>query len=420
MSKNKSTRDSNLNDHLFDESEASATAGVSRGVRSSGAEDFASLFESANSGRVGGKLRVGDTFNGEILAINKEEAFVSTPTTTDALILTNDLKAEDGTLKYKTGDRIDCTVVAVKGGEIRVARTGSKKAQAGLDSLEDAFDMELPVEGRVIEPCNGGFRVQVENKTAFCPISQMDYKVQDAASYVNKKFEFLITQYDPKGRNLVVSRRKLLDLQKAENEGEFLQKAKPGDIVSGEVTRMEKFGAFIRLDSGVEGLCHISEIGWSRLQDPSEVLSIGQKVQCVLLSAAEVDGRMKISLSIKQAGGEGDPWLKVPTQFPVGTQVEGTVEKKENYGLFVNLTPGVTGLLPRSKWRDSTEAQAFENKKRGDKVKVQVAEILFEQKKISLALPSEAEDNSWRSVASQKSGFSNSSFNGLQDLLKKK
>ena len=402
------------NDNLFDDSAPAQNLKIQN-------DDFAKMFEGSSGG--GTKLRTGDTFKGEILAINKDEAFVSTSTTKDAVIMVADLLNEDKTFKYKKGDIIDVTVVAVRGGEIRVSRTGSKKAQSGLDSLEDAHDMELPVEGRVIEPCNGGFKVQIENKVAFCPISQMDYKVGDAANYVNKKFEFLITQYDPKGRNLVVSRRKVLDLQKAENEGEFMQTTKVDTIVNGEVTRMEKFGAFVKIDGGVEGLVHISEIGWSRLGDPSEVLSVGQKVQVKILKIDDVDGRLKISLSIKQAGGEGDPWMMVPQKYPIGSQWDGTVEKKENYGLFVNIAPGITGLLPRSKWRDSMDPSQFENKKKGDKIKIQIDEILFEQKRISMGLPVDAEDNSWREHSSgkaTKSGFGSSSFQNLNDLLNKK
>lgn len=382
--------------------------------------DFASMFEQSMGG-VGRKLSVGDTFIGEILSIGKEEAFVSTSGTQDAMILRNDLLDADKNLKYNVGDKIEVTVVKTKGGEIRVAKSGMKKSNPDLDSLEDAYDMEMPVEGRVTEVCNGGFRVNIQNKIAFCPVSQMDYKTaRDHQSYVDKKFEFLITQFDPKGRNLVVSRRKVLDLQKVENEGEFLNKVKAGDIVDGSVTRMEKFGAFVSLGGGVEGLCHISEIGWSRLADPSEVLHIGQTVQVKVLDLAEIDGRLKISLSIKQAGGEGDPWLLVPQRFPLGSQHEGTVEKKEQYGLFVNIGPGVTGLLPRSKWRDHAEAAAFENKKKGDKIKIQVDEILFEQKKMSLGVPGGADDQSWREHSTQKSGFSTSNnFGSLANLIKK-
>lgn len=381
--------------------------------------DFASMFEQSLGG-VGKKLSVGDAFVAEILAINKEEAFVSTSTTQDAMILTQELLDENKQLKYKVGDRLDVVVVNMKGGDIRVAKAGSKKASSDLDSLEDAYDMEMPVEGRVTEVCNGGFRVSIQNKTAFCPVSQMDYKVQDHASYVNKKFDFMITKFDAKARNIVVSRRKLLDAQKLESEGLFLESSQAGDIMEATVTRMEKFGAFVTLKDGVEGLVHISEIGWSRLQDPSEVLRIGQTVSVKLLKSEEVDGRLKISFSIKQAGGEGDPWMQVPQNFPIGSIHKGTVEKKEVYGLFVNIAPGVTGLLPKSKWRDSVDFQKFEMKKKGDSIEVQIDEVLFEQKKISLGVPSEADDQSWKAVSATKSGFANSGLSGLGSLVNKK
>ncbi|MBC7742086.1 MAG: S1 RNA-binding domain-containing protein [Bdellovibrionaceae bacterium] len=381
--------------------------------------DFASLFEQSLAS-VGRQLSNGDKLTGEILSIGKEESFISTSTPKDAMILTQELLDDQRQLKYKVGDQLDCVVVSTKGGEIRVIRAGSKKSSSDLDSLEDAYDMELPVEGRVTEVCNGGFRVSVQGKTAFCPVSQMDYRVLDHQSYVDKKFDFMITKFDPKGRNLVVSRRRLLDAQKVESEGAFLDQVKPGEVLSGTISRLEKFGAFVTLDSGVEGLVHISEIGWSRIQDPSEVVRVGQSVSVKLLRADEVDGKLKISLSIKQAGGEGDPWTTVPMNFPVGSAHKGTVEKKEVYGLFVNIAPGITGLLPKSKWRDSVDHQKFEMKKKGDVIDVQVDEILFDQKKMSLGLPSEIDDQSWKSVTSAKSGFvNNGGLSGLADLVKK-
>lgn len=378
--------------------------------------DFSTLFENS-MGSVGRKLSTGDSFFCEILSIGKDESFVSTSTTLDAMIPTAELMDDDKNLKFKVGDKIEVVVIKVKGNEVRVSQKGSKKSNSDLDSLEDAFDMELPVEGRVAEVCNGGFKVAIHNKMAFCPVSQMDHKVTDQQSYVGKKFDFIITKLE--ARNLVVSRRKLLDQQKLESEGEFLQAAKSGDIYSGQVTRIEKFGAFVKLDSGVEGLVHISEIGWSRLADPSEVLSVGQTVSVKLLKSEEIDGRLKVSLSIKQAGGESDPWVLIGEKFPIGSVHMGTVEKKEGYGLFVNIAPGFTGLLPKSKWKDSVDQQAYETRKKGDKLQVQIDEILPEQRKISLGVPKEQEDLSWKSV-SMKGGFSNSSLSGLADLLKKK
>lgn len=382
------------------------------------ATDFASMFEDSAK-KAGGQVKNGDGFVAEILSIGKEEAFVTTPVSRDAVILKAELLDENKELKHKVGDRIDVVVVNTKGGEIRVVKKGSRKASSDMDSLEDAFDMEMPVEGRVTEVCNGGFRVNIMGKTAFCPVSQMDYKITDHQSYVEKKFDFIITKYEPKGRNIVVSRRQLLDLNKAEKEGSFLENTKPGDIMPGKITRLEKFGAFVDIGDGVEGLVHISEIGWSRLQDPSEAVSVGQSVSVMVLKVDDVDGRLKISLSIKQAGGEGDPWMKVPQNFPVGTIVKGTVEKKELFGLFINIAPGITGLLPKSKYRDSVDFQTLEMKKKGEIISVQIDEILFEQKRISLGLPTEADDISWK-AHNAKSGFSNSGLGNLADLLKKK
>ncbi|WP_374078843.1 S1 RNA-binding domain-containing protein [Bdellovibrio bacteriovorus] len=362
---------------------------------------FEQLFAQSEKG-LDRRLRVGDEVRAEILSIGKEEAFVSTGTPVDGMIFTKDLYDENKEVKYKVGDIIDCVVTAIKGGEIRLSKKGAKGATT--DSLEDAFDMELPVEGRVSETCNGGFRVSIQGKTAFCPISQIDMKfAQDANEYVGKKFEFLITQFDK--RNIVVSRRRLLELQRAENEGTFMLKHQPGALLEGKVVRMERFGAFVELEPGIEGLIHVSELAWSRVNDPHEIVSLGQNLTVKLLKTEELDGKLKISLSLKQADGEGNPWLSVPQKFPVGTVVKGKVEKKEAYGLFVNIGPGVTGLLPKSKWRDSVDAAQFENKKRGDEVTVQVDQILFEEKKISLGLPREAEDTSWKSHTTSSSGF---------------
>ncbi|MGZ3774967.1 MAG: S1 RNA-binding domain-containing protein [Pseudobdellovibrionaceae bacterium] len=371
---------------------------------------FEELFAQSEKG-LNRHLKVGDEIHGEILSIGKEEAFVSTGTPTDGLILIKDLLDENKQVKYKVGDMIDCVVTAFKGGEIRLAKKGSKTATT--DSLEDAFDMELPIEGRVTETCNGGFRVNIQGKVAFCPISQIDLKfATDANEYVNHKYEFLITQFDSKGRNIVVSRRRLLELQRAENEGAFMLKHQPGALLEGKVVRLERFGAFIELEPGIEGLIHVSELAWSRVNDPHEIVSLGQHLTVKLLKTEELDGKLKISLSLKQADGEGNPWLSVPQKFPVGTVVKGKVEKKETYGLFVNIAPGITGLLPKSKWRDSVDASQFENKKRGDEVTVQVDQILFEEKKISLGLPQEQEDNSW------KAHTSTGGFGSLGDALK--
>lgn len=358
--------------------------------------DFGAMFEQslATTKR---RLSVGDQLRSEILSIGKTEAFVSTGTPIDAIILSADLLDENKQLKYKVGDIIDIVVVRVGHDEIRATRKGSKSAPVDFDNLEDAYDMELPVEGKVTEVVNGGYRVSVQGQSAFCPISQMDGRpVADPSSLIGKKFEFLITQFEPKRRNIVVSRRRLLDLQKVENEGQWMQTNKVGDIVSGTVMRTENFGAFVEVAPGVEGLVHVSEIGFTRLKHASEGVHVGESVQVKILKIEEEESRVKISLSIKQGGGVGDPWLQIPQKYPVGTVFEGVVEKKESFGIFISIVPGISGLLPKSKWRDVAESKPFENAKKGDLLKVRVDEIKYEDRKISLGPAGDIDDESWR------------------------
>lgn len=370
-------------------------------VKSGTVEDFASMFEASEG--PGRTFKAGDTVTGEILSVGKESSFVATGSMTDGQIPTLELKDKDGKLMYKAGDQIKCKVVRTREGELLLKRFDSVASSAEVDSLEDAFDLEQPVKGRVTEAVKGGYRVEIQGKRAFCPFSQIDHRANpDPATYLDKSFDFIITQYDP--RNLVVSRRKLLDLQRAEGEGAFMLSKKPGDRLSGMITKIENFGAFCRLEDGVEGLIPISELAWGRVSNPAEVVRVGQNVQVILMRVSEENDRLRVSLSLKQAGDEGDPWLKVSEKFPVGTIVEGTIERRENYGLFVNIAPGITGLMPRSKWRDHTEASSFERRARGDKMPVMVSEINFEEHKLTLSPPADLDDGAWRTHAAAGSG----------------
>ncbi|MGZ3724012.1 MAG: S1 RNA-binding domain-containing protein, partial [Bdellovibrionales bacterium] len=257
-------------------------------------------------------LAPGDKFRAEVLAVTGQEAFVSTGTPTDAVMPF----ALNGPTP-KAGDFIDVIVVRAREGEILVKAVGSRGVSAETDSLEDAYDMEIPVEGVVLEAVKGGFRVKVQGQKAFCPISQMDWRVTQAEDYVGKKFEFIITKLE-RGRDLVVSRRKILELERAAGEGEFMQTKKVGEIYSGKVFRLEKYGAFIRLENGIEGLIPISELSYSRINHPQEAVNIDQIVQVKLLRAEEDGDRLKVSFSLKQGGSVVDPWATIEADFGVG------------------------------------------------------------------------------------------------------
>jgi small subunit ribosomal protein S1 len=354
-------------------------------------------------------LAPGDRFRGEVLAVTGQEAFLATGTPTDAVM---PFAGEPP----KKGDMIDVIVVRAREGEILVKAIGARGVIAEADSLEDAFDMEIPVEGLVTEVVKGGFRVKVQAAKGFCPISQMDWRVTDANAYVGKKFEFIITKLE-RGRDLVVSRRKLLEQERASSEGDFLKTAEIGEIYSGKIFRIEKYGAFIRLDNGVDGLIPISEMSFSRINHPQEVVNLDQVVQVKLMRMEEDGDRLKVSFSLKQGGSVTDPWENILQDYPIGTQYEGTVEHKEQFGLFVNLATGITGLLPRSAWRDSVDGAQMENKRRGDRVKVRVERIDTDARKISFSIGRDDEDDTWRGNAAVSSGKP-ASMGTLADLLK--
>jgi small subunit ribosomal protein S1 len=448
------------------------------------------------------KLAVGDKIRGEILVVGKEEVFVSTGASganSDGVVPRRDLLDAEGGFHHKVGDVLELYVTQVRGSSIFLSPKPTSKNLA--DDLEDAFDMMLPVEGRVAEVCKGGVRVSIHGKLAFCPISQLDIgRVENADEYIGRKMEFRITQLSEGGRNIVVSRRKFLEEQRQVSEGAFAEERQVGDIVPGKVKRIEPFGAFVEVAPGIDGLLHISELSWSRVGHPQEVVSIGQDLRVKILKKESHEGRLKLSLSLKQVGPEPweglsnqfkvgqivpgkvtrcmkfgafvelmpgvegliplaemshtkrvvrsdelvkegenvtvmikeiqpdtkrislslrgageDPWSMVPYKYPVGTIVSGKVERREPYGLFIQLEEGITGLLPKSKALEQPEFP-FEKLKIGEMATVQIGELRPEERRISLTVPQDPNRDDWKGYVSQGSS---GSFGTLADQLKK-
>lgn len=357
-------------------------------------------------------LSTGDRFRGEVLAVSGNEAFVSTGTPTDATMLLDPNAAE----KPKAGDFLDVVVIRARENEIVVKPVGARGVASETDSLEDAFDMELPVEGLVTETNKGGFKIKLQGHNAFCPMSQIDWRCVNPNDYVGKKYEFIITKWE-RGRDIVVSRRKILEQERATNEGDFLGNATIGDIFGGTIFRIEKYGAFVRLENGIEGLIPISEMAWGRIGHPQEVVNLEQPVQVKLIRMEDEGDRLKLSFSLKQGGTSADPWQTIESDYPVGSQLEGTVEKKAAFGLFVNIAPALTGLLPQSAWRQAVDGQSYESKRPGDKVKVRIERLDTGGRKISLSLPREDEDETWRTHTAAAPGKAGG-FGTLADLLK--
>ncbi len=362
------------------------------------ASEFARMFEESTK-KSAKKLSVGDKLDGEILVIGKEDVFVATGTQNDGTLSRREIQDAEGNLTHKVGDRIKVFVTLVRGTDIQLSTNKTSKNLA--DDLEDAFDRMLAVEGKVAEICKGGVRVLVKGKLAFCPISQLDTaRVETGEEYIGKKLEFRITQYSEGGRNIVVSRRKLLEEQREEGMGNFLTEHRAGEIVQGKVARLEKFGAFIELAPGIDGMAHISELAWSRVADPAEVLTVGSQVQVKILKI-ETDerGRPRIGLSIKQAGVQ--PWDTLSQNEGVkeGQVVTGKVTKCMKFGAFVEIAPGIEGLVPLGEMsytkRVMTSDELF---KEGDKIEVMIKEINPETQKILLSFKDAGAGDPWTSA----------------------
>ncbi|MBS3758945.1 MAG: 30S ribosomal protein S1 [Desulfobacterales bacterium] len=349
-------------------------------------ENFETLFESYMTD-MSPDIRVGDKISGEIIVIGQDNVFLNTGSKIDGVVEKSELVDENGELPYKVGDRLDLYVVSIGDGEIQLSKAIGASGSAEL--LYEALQNKIPVEGKVTETCKSGFRVQVMGKTGFCPISQMDVVyVEKPETYVGATLEFLIDRIEEKGRNIVVNRRRHLERLLAEEREKFLEQVNAGDVINGRVSKIMPYGAFVELNPGVEGMVHISELSWSRLDDPAEVVSTGDSIPVKILSIEQADakaGGIKISLSAKQV--TGDPWATVTERFHPGDKVQGRVTRCADFGAFVEVEPGVEGLVHISEMSHIKRVmKAEELVSPGDQISVMIKTIDPAKKRMSLSI----------------------------------
>ena len=302
-------------------------------------EDFAAMFEASTKAK---RIEKGQTLEGTIVAIGHEVAFVSVGGKGEATIDLAELKDDDGTLEVAVGDRIQAVVVSTAGG-LTLSRRLARGA-ATARQLEDAFRAGLPVEGKVEKEVKGGYEVRIARQRAFCPFSQIDIVRTEASAHEGRVYQFRIIEYREGGRNIVVSRRALLEEEQRANAAEIRRSIAAGAVMTGRVTSVRDFGAFVDLGGGVQGLLHVSEMGWSRVSDTSQVVKSGDEVTVKILRVDD-DGQ-KIALGLKQL--TADPWSKVGEAYEVGQVRAGRVTRLADFGAFVELEPGIEALAHAS------------------------------------------------------------------------
>src|SRR5262245_36551320 len=343
-------------------------------------EDFATLFAREGARR---SIEVGQVVAGRILHIDDETVFVDVGGKGEALIDRAELVDAKGNLTVAVGDPIEATVVR-SGESIRLSHRLLQGAQA-REGLAVAAETGLPVEGRVAAVVKGGYEVTVAGLRAFCPFSQMDrHRVDDAEALVGRVLEFRIARYDERGRNIVLSRRALLEERAAQAAEETWNKLTAGIVLPGTVTSLADFGAFVDL-GGVQGLVPVSEISHSRVVRPADRLRVGDAVTVKVLAVDQP--RSRVSLSLKAL--DADPWAAVSGQLRERQVVRGRAARMTDFGVFVELRPGVDGLLHLSEIPRSRHGEMKRAAETGAELVVLVTSIDLERRRVGLALAPE-------------------------------
>lgn len=343
---------------------------------------FAELFEQSNK-KTGRWLEPGQKLTGKVLKIGTEWIFMDTGQKGEGVIDRKELLDIDGNVTVAEGDVITAYFLSSSHGEMRfTTRIGG--GASGSTQLEQAWQAGVPVEGVVEKEIKGGYEIKLGGAArAFCPYSQIALRrVENPEAMIGTRLTFQISEYAENGRNIIVSRRSLLEEEQQLLKEEAQAGIKVGMTVAGTVTSLQDYGAFVDI-GGLEGLIPVSEIAWSRVKDVREVLSVGQLVNVVIKSIDPEKNR--ISLSIKDT--LTDPWDLVFDRFPEGSFHSGTVARLDTFGAFVTISDGVDGLLHISKLGSGKRINhPREVVREGEQIEVKIESIDRANRRISLAL----------------------------------
>ena len=352
-------------------------------------EDFAALLEASERTQTRERrIAAGDVVRGRVIAVGASTAFVAVGGKAEAAIDVGEFRdPATGEVHLREGDEIEATVVddGSRSGSIVLKRVAGRGGHLPGE-LEQAYAHGIAIEGLVTGENKGGYDVQIGGVRAFCPGSQIDRRRVEGAQYVGQRLQFRITKLDAGGRNVVVSRRDVLEEEAAARAAAVWAGLREGAVVTGTVTSLRDFGAFVDL-GGVDGLIHVSELGHARAGHPSEVLEVGQRVEVkvVKLEPEAAGGRGRVGLSLRALAP--DPWTTVADRFPVGAVVQGVVRRLEQFGAFVELTPGVDGLVHVSRLAlDRRVSHPRQVVAIGERVDVTVVEVDAAKRRIGLSM----------------------------------
>ena len=329
-------------------------------------------------------IRNGEVVEGTVIDVKEDQIILNIGYKADGILTKNEYSYDssvDLTTVAKTGDKMEVKVLKVNDGEGQVLLTYKRlAAEKGNKRLEEAFENHEVLKAKVTQVLNGGLSVVVEETRVFIPASLVsDVYEKDLSKYADQEIEFVITEFNPRRRRIIGDRKQLIMAEKAKLQEELFARIQPGDVVEGTVKNVTDFGAFIDL-GGADGLLHISEMSWGRVDNPKKVFKVGEPIRVLI---KDINGD-KIALSLKFE--EENPWLDAADKYAVGNIVEGRVARMTDFGAFVELEPGVDALLHVSQISRDHVEKPSDILSVGQIIEAKVVDFNGEDKKISLSM----------------------------------
>jgi len=329
-------------------------------------------------------IKTGDTVEGVVFDVKPDEIILNIGSKSDGILTRNEYTNEPGvdlTTVVKVGETMTVKVVKVNDGEGQVVLSYKRlAAERGNKRIEEAFNNKEVLKAKVAQVLDGGLTVIVDEVRIFIPASLVsDTYEKDLAKYAGEEIEFVVSEYNPKKRRYIGDRKQLLTAKKAELQKELFANLKEGDIVEGTVKNVTDFGAFIDL-GGVDGLLHISEMSWGRVENPKKVFEVGKQIKVLV---KEIAGS-KVALSLKF--DDMNPWKVAAEKYAVGNTVTGKVARMADFGAFIELETGIDALLHVSQISKDHVEKPADVLKIGDEVTAKVVDFNEADKKISLSV----------------------------------
>ena len=361
------------------------------------------------------RFNIGDSFETTVVAVTDTTVFVDLSAKSEGVIDVAEFKDDEGNVSIKEGDKIKVFFTGEVRGEMRfTTKIGGSSADDSM--LENAWKGGIPVEGHVEAEIKGGYEIKIGGKRAFCPYSQMGFKdKKEPAAYVGKTLSFIITEYKNDGPDILVSNRKIGESEHANALGKLAAQITEGAVVSGTVESIEKFGAFVNIQ-GFRALLPMSELSFDHVADAGEVVEVGQEINVKVIKTDWKNERVSVSLKALMK----NPWEAAGARFPVGSKQEGKISRIADFGLFVNIAPGIDGLVHISDLEDvSANTNLRKVYKVGQSMSVVVEKINAMEKRLSLKPASSVEQDESAAKYMSSQDDDGETYNPFAALLKK-